>query len=125
MLLDIIGNTSTHEHFDAGQTIFRQGDSVEAMYVIEEGEVDIVVDNEIVETVGRGGILGEMAMINIDTAASEAVAKTACNLRPINRGYFALLLRKRLDFAIEIMRVVANRPRSVYRSQTQLTPLGI
>jgi CRP/FNR family transcriptional regulator, cyclic AMP receptor protein len=125
MFLDIIGNASTHEHFDAGQSIFRQGDSVDAMYVIEEGEVDIVVDNEIVETVGRGGILGEMAMINVDTAASGAVARTDCNLLPINRGYFALLLRRRLDFAIEIMRVVANRPRSVYGSRTRLVPLSI
>lgn len=120
MLLDIIRGTSNQKRFLAGQPIFRQGDSIDAMYVIEDGEVDIFVDNEIVETVGPGEILGEMAMINTESIGSGAVAKTDCNLVPIYKGYFALLLRRRLDFALEIMRLVARRPRAIYGAQFNL-----
>lgn len=119
MLLDIVRGTSSHKRYIAGQSIFHQGDSIEAMYVIEDGEVDIVVDDKIVETVGRGGVLGEMAMIDTESIGNGAVAKTDCKLVPIYKGYFALLVRRRLDFALEIMRIVARRPRTIYAPQVQ------
>lgn len=114
MLLDIIRGANRQKHFLAGQAIFLQGDNIEAMYVIENGEVDIVVDNKVIETAGPGETLGEMAMISTQTIHSGAIAKTDCNLVPIYKGYFALLLRRRLDFALEIMRIVARRPRAIY-----------
>ena len=117
MLLDIIRGTSNQKRFLAGQPIFSQGDNLDAMYVIEDGEVDIVVDNEIVETVGPGDIFGEMAMIEAESIGSGAIAKTDCNLVPIYKGYFALLLRRRLDFALEFIRIVARRPRLIYAPQ--------
>ena len=53
------------EPLEQGQAGFlRGGSSGHCMYVVvSEGEVDIFVNGSLVETVGPGGIVGEMALI--------------------------------------------------------------
>ncbi len=50
------------------------------MYVVQEGEVDIVIRDQVVETVGPGGILGELALIDQGPRSASARARTDCKL---------------------------------------------
>ncbi len=50
-------------HFDAGQTIFREGETANRFYLIEQGEVVLEAaaaseEQVAIETVGSGGLLG-------------------------------------------------------------------
>lgn len=46
---------STHTiSFAAGQVIFRQGDVGDVMYIVQQGEVDILLHDTVVETVEAG-----------------------------------------------------------------------
>ena len=97
--------------FTAGQQIFAEGQLGDTMFIVKEGEVDVVVHGKVVETLGPGGILGEMALIDRKPRSATAVAKTDCQLVPINEQRFQFLVQQTPYFAIEVMRVLANRLR--------------
>jgi CRP/FNR family cyclic AMP-dependent transcriptional regulator len=102
-----------HESFFAGQEIFAEGQPGDLMYVVKEGEVDVIVHGKVVETVGSGGIFGEMALIDRIPRSATAVAKTDCQLVPINEARFQFLVQQTPYFAIEVMRVLAHRLRQM------------
>jgi CRP-like cAMP-binding protein len=65
--------------FDEGQAIFRQGDEVDGMYVIERGRVRIsarLLDEDEVElaTLGRGAVLGEFSLVDRGSRSATAQA---------------------------------------------------
>ena len=97
--------------FKAGQTIFRQGDPGELMYLISEGSVDISVGAILVETAGPGSVIGEMSMIDHRPRSASAKAKTTCTLLPIDRKCFESLISRTPGFALEVMRIVVERLR--------------
>ncbi len=97
--------------FTAGQQIFAEGQRGDEMFIVKEGDVEIVVHGKVVETVGPGGILGEMALIDRQPRSATAVAKTDCQLVAINETRFQFLVQQTPYFAIEVMRVLANRLR--------------
>ena len=99
------------ESFTRGQTIFQEGDQAEYMYVVIEGQVDIVYDDHVLETVEPGGVLGELALIDQSTRSAQAVAKTDCKLAGIDQRRFTYLVREHPFFAVHIMSVMANRLR--------------
>jgi CRP/FNR family cyclic AMP-dependent transcriptional regulator len=97
--------------FTARQQIFAEGQPGDVMFIVREGEVDVVVHGAVVETLGPGGILGEMALIDPNPRSASAVAKTDCQLVPINETRFQFLVQQTPYFAIEVMRVLAKRLR--------------
>ncbi len=97
----------------AGEAIFKAGEIGDLMYSVKEGEVDVLVGGRVVETVGPGGILGEMALIDRQPRSATAVAKTDCTLVPINEERFKYLIQQTPYFAIEVMRVMARRLRQM------------
>jgi CRP/FNR family cyclic AMP-dependent transcriptional regulator len=78
-------NTQEYQSYQASHTIFKEGDSAEEMYVVIQGQVDILIHGEIIDTIGPDGILGEMALIDDHIRSATAVAKTECKLVPINK----------------------------------------
>ncbi|MCJ7838379.1 MAG: Crp/Fnr family transcriptional regulator [Burkholderiales bacterium] len=95
----------------AGKVIFAKGDPGDLMYVIVEGEAQIVIDGKPVETVRSGGILGEMALIDSSPRSASGIAKTQCLLIPIAEKRFRDLVAHRPEFALHVMRVLADRLR--------------
>lgn len=65
--------------WSAGETIFRQGDQPEALFIIEQGEVSLVDETKskrlIVQIVRTGSILGESPVLHESPYAYTAVAR--------------------------------------------------
>lgn len=99
--------------FAAGDVIFTAGTPGDVMYVVKEGEVNVLVRDRVVETIGPGGILGEMALIDRGPRSASAVAKTDCQLVPIDEARFKYMVQQTPYFAIEVMRVMARRLRQM------------
>jgi len=99
--------------FKAGDYIFDEGQPGDHMYVVLEGEVDLHVHGQLVETLREGGVLGEMALLDAAPRTASAVARTKCKLVPVNQKRFNLLVQHTPDFAIQIMRVMAGRLRAM------------
>ncbi len=102
-----------YRSFTRGETIFTQGDAGDCMYAIKEGEVDVLVNGAVVETLGEGSIFGEMALIDTNPRSATVVARTDCKLVPINESRFKYLVQQTPFFAIEVMRVMARRLRQM------------
>ena len=98
-----------------GETVFSLGDPGDVMYVLMSGSADIVVHGKVVETAGAGAILGEMSMIDDSPRAATVVAKTECKLVVIEPRGFRFLIQESPDFAIHVMRVMADRIRNTDR----------
>src|SRR5690242_7286426 len=104
-------NKSEARTYKASQCIFSQGDAGDTMYVVHEGEVDLLVNGQMVEKLGPGGVLGEMGLIDTAPRSATAIARTECKLVPVDRNRFGLLVQHTPDFALQIMRVMAGRLR--------------
>jgi CRP-like cAMP-binding protein len=81
------------------------------MYVVKDGEANIVVHGKVVETVGPGGIVGELALIDTQPRSATVVAKTDCQLVPIDEKRFMFLVQQTPYFSLHVMRVLADRLR--------------
>ncbi|HEX5629570.1 MAG TPA: cyclic nucleotide-binding domain-containing protein, partial [Usitatibacteraceae bacterium] len=92
-----------------------EGEEGRHMYVVLEGSVRLSVTGRTVEKVAKGGVFGEMALIDSAPRSATATAFTACKLAPVTAARFKSLVQESPDFALEIMRVMAARLRSMDR----------
>ena len=108
---ELFRNETDVERFATGDTIFREGDPGDALYVVVDGSVELTANGQWVETLGPGGIMGEMALIDQGPRAATAVALTPCGLARIPEKRFLFMVRETPHFALQIMRVMADRLR--------------
>ena len=109
--LNLFRNAKDVQLYTAGQTIFDVGQLGDIMYVVQEGDVDIMLAGRVIDTCGPGGIIGEMALISDKPRSAAAVAKTDCKLVPIDEKRFTFLVQQTPYFAIQVMHVIAERLR--------------
>ncbi len=109
--VDLFLNDPDGVSFPAGSIVFAANDPAEAMYVVIEGEVEISIRDTVVESVGPGGVLGEMALLEHTPRTATAVARTDCRLAVIPEKRFLFMVQQTPHFALQIMRVIAERLR--------------
>ena len=98
---------------EAGKVVFSEGDPGSVVFVVLDGKVELRVAGRLVETVGPGGILGEMALIEHAPRVATATAKVACDLLPISEERFGAMIQQTPSFALQIMKVMAGRLRKM------------
>ncbi|CAG2178372.1 unnamed protein product, partial [Oppiella nova] len=75
-----------------GEMIIKQGDEGDNFYVIDEGEVEIYVNNVCVTTIGEGGSFGELALIYGTPRAATVKARNHVKLWAIDRDTYRRIL---------------------------------
>ena len=108
---NLFRNADNVQTFAAGQTIFTEGQPGLTMYVVNQGEVELRIGDRVLETVGPGGMFGEMALIDSGSRSATATARTECQVVPVPRSQFEALIRETPGFALQVMRVMADRLR--------------
>ena len=109
--IGLFRNSTEFETFAAGSVIFNEGDPGRQMFAVKDGSVDIVVHGRTVDTIGPGEIFGEMALIDSGPRSAKAVAKTECHVVPIDEKRFAFLIQQTPQFALQVMKIMAERLR--------------
>ena len=97
----------------AGKYIFRKGEAAKVMYLIIEGDVDLLLGETVVETAGQGAFIGEMALIDDEPRSASARARDDCRVFPIDEERFQLLVKETPFFALQMMKTLARRLRSM------------
>ena len=92
-------------------TLFKEGDPGEHMYVLVSGTADITVRGKLVEQIGHGSIVGELAVLEPCQRSATVTATSDCLLAKIDRKRFHYLVSQTPHFATEVMRVMAARLR--------------
>ncbi|HMD02519.1 MAG TPA: cyclic nucleotide-binding domain-containing protein [Candidatus Baltobacteraceae bacterium] len=109
--IDYFQNDPNAEPFKAGQKIFSKGDPGDHMYVVLAGEVDLKIDDKALETVGPGGLFGEMALIDHRDRSASAIGKNDGTIVPVNQKRFLYLVQNTPFFAVQVMEVMSDRLR--------------
>ena len=96
---------------EAGTTLFREGEIGDVMFAVVEGEIELLVDTTTVETVGPGGILGELALIDPAPRSATARALTPARVVRVDQSQFTFLVHEHPTFALQVMTIMAERIR--------------
>ncbi|MEE9193300.1 MAG: cyclic nucleotide-binding domain-containing protein [Thermodesulfobacteriota bacterium] len=102
--------------YNAGNIIFNSGSVAIEMFVIKKGEVDILYNDRVLETLKEGDIFGEMSLIDDKPRSATAVAKVDCQIVPGDKERFSFLIQQSSfgsDFAIHVMKIMADRIRKI------------
>jgi CRP/FNR family transcriptional regulator, cyclic AMP receptor protein len=106
------------EKIAQGKVIFAENDMARAyffmrdkMYLLLEGEIELVAGRKVIGIIARGGIFGEMASITHAPRSASAVAKTACRVISLDDKQFHQGLRKKPAFALMLMSMMIGRLR--------------
>ena len=103
------------QEFDVGEVIFSDGDGGDYMFLVRSGSVEIIRNGAVVETVGPGGIFGEMALIDGSPRSATAQVKQACHLVAIPEKGFLFMVHETPYFALDVMRTLSERLRVMNR----------
>jgi CRP/FNR family transcriptional regulator, cyclic AMP receptor protein len=96
---------------EPGYALFREGDAGDTMFVVLDGAVDVVHGDRVVETIGAGGLVGELALIDTEPRSASAIAATPCRLAHVDKREFTFLVQEHPTFALQVMSVMAERLR--------------
>jgi len=103
-------------HVQAGAPIFRTGDPSLAVYVIEDGEVAITVDDSgtgiEVARLTAGALFGESGVLECRTRSATATAITATNLLVTEAETFLRAFGLENDRALALVKLLCSRLRS-------------
>jgi NADH dehydrogenase len=84
-----------HEHFEPGQQVFRQGDLGDRVYIILEGEADVVRESDggeqVLARLGAGEYFGEMALLSDATRNATVRCVTRMNTLSLPKQEFTAL----------------------------------
>jgi CRP-like cAMP-binding protein len=96
-----------------GTVLFREGTPGALAYVVQDGRVSLSIHGKPVQSVGPGGIFGEMALVDPSPRAASAAAETDCALLAINRTVFVNLVKANPEFGAALLSAVAARMRFI------------
>lgn len=96
---------------DAGETLFFAGQAGGRMFVVQQGSLEVLRDGRVLERVGAGGIVGEMALAGAADRSAAVLALEASTLFAIDRGAFLEIVARQPRFALAVLDVLAARLR--------------
>ncbi|MCB9991870.1 MAG: EAL domain-containing protein [Rhodospirillales bacterium] len=102
--------------FKAGDVIMRQGEKGDCAYIIETGQVEILIEKsdgstQQVGTRGEGTIIGEMAIVDEAPRTATVKALKDCTMLEISRDDFAMRLKSTDPVIQMISQVILTRYR--------------
>ena len=117
--VEIFQKTPSPQTFLAGEVIFKEGQPGNIVYGIIEGEVDLLVKDQVMETIKRGDVFGEGALVQPEgTRASTAIAKTDCLIGWLDRQHFLFAIEHTPMFAVELLKSFSTRTRRLKQKLT-------
>ncbi len=118
MAMEFFGSTGKPETVAQGTTIFTENEKGnrlllqrDRMYLLLDGEVNLIAKNKAIGRIGKGEIFGEMASISEMPRSATAVAKIPCRVIGLDDSQFQSALRKKPEFALMLMSVMIRRMR--------------
>jgi CRP-like cAMP-binding protein len=110
-IVQMLRNDQDVTRLKSGQVIFHEGERGDAMYAVLEGKVHIVHNHQVIQVIEAGGIFGELALIDDHPRSASAIAGTDVQIARITEKRFEFLVQYSPQFAIEVMRSIAQRLR--------------
>jgi CRP-like cAMP-binding protein len=112
-----VGEVSEHVRAPAGDVVVRQGEPGDELYVVMSGRVAILRDDKLVTELERGGVFGELALLDGEPRAATVIAKTDTELLRVRRCEFEALLDDSPALARGLIKTLLGHLRGGLRSE--------
>ena len=118
--LEQVAEICKEQQFKFGQTIFKEGEPGNRLFIIAEGEVRISRQvpgsgEEALAVLKKGACFGEMSVFDRSERSTDAIANTDCRLITITRSDFEMLLdfNRELGYKVlwRVVRLLSERLR--------------
>ncbi len=99
--------------FEDGATVMKQGETGDALFVVLDGQVQVIRGGSVIATLEQGAHVGEMALVRNQPRSATVKSKGISELMVIRRSDFFELLRNEHALAVKLLwqflTVVADR----------------
>jgi len=104
--------------FQAGESVFKEGDVGNRAYVVQEGLIEILKESAygeeiVLGSIEKGGIFGEMALIDDQPRMATAKAAAMTTVIVINREMFRKKLAKSDPFVRGLLGIFVKNIRNM------------
>ena len=105
-VIDFMGQAGLSRDVAEGTVLFRRGDPADAVVIVEQGCVEVHLDDGgSPRRLGQGSFLGELALLAPDgRRTATVVAGAGCRIKVVDRMRFDLLLAERPDLGCRSLR---------------------
>ncbi len=91
----------------AGRVLFRKGDRADRLYVVAEGEVEVV---ETGRRIGTGELIGEISFFTPEGRRTATLrCATVCTMLSMDEATFRQLFHQNPEFGYEVVRLITAR----------------
>jgi len=97
--------------FEAGETIYREGDPVEAIYVILKGCAAVQSNGKVIREVGEKHVVGALAALDLNSALRTVKAIEPVHALKLNVQDFQDVLSSDFELVKAVFRVVSEHIR--------------
>jgi CRP-like cAMP-binding protein len=110
--------------YNPGQTIFKEGDHAEEMFIIHQGQVNISKRarnaEQILATLRDGEFFGEMALFTDSARSATATVAVESIILRIDKKSFDYMVNSNTSFAINMIRKLCERLRNADNQISEL-----
>jgi len=113
--IDALAEVCTPVTFAEGDVVFEEGEVGTSLYVLERGEVDVLVGGRAIARLAAPSFFGEMALVDREDRSATVRARSACEALQLTAESFTAFRRRSRDgftlVVINIARVLSGRLR--------------
>jgi CRP-like cAMP-binding protein len=110
--------------YEPGEVIVRQGDVGDCMYVIQDGEVEILAERDgteaLLRVAGRNEILGEMAIFEHQRRSATMRARSRARVLTLDKRNFLRRINEDPSLAFNIVETMSRRVRELSQEIVEL-----
>jgi CRP-like cAMP-binding protein len=119
-LLQALRGIKSVRFFPKGSTLFQQGSMVTGVYLVESGEVRVLLptgqhQNQLLEVVGPGTVLGLSESMTGESYRITAEAGEETTAAFVPRETFLGFLREHCDFCMQVVRLLSEELHGLYQ----------
>lgn len=98
-----------YEEHPAGHILIREGQRGDSMFLIREGQVEILKEFQVIAQLGAGDIFGEMALLNAEPRTATVRVLSPCRVYKLNRLAFESVIQAFPDVHARIRKLAEAR----------------
>jgi CRP-like cAMP-binding protein len=126
--LENLSRAISVQSYDDGYMLFDQGDDGDAMYLIEEGNINIFSHDKIrqetslLRTFKPGDVVGEFSLLDGRPRSARAIAGGPVRVLMLQREVFSMFIRSRPQVVLAMLQYLADKAR--YTTQAVETAMA-
>lgn len=120
--LEMVPKVGRQREFEPGETIVEEGATgARSLWLVLEGEVDVVVGGEPHRTLGPGTHFGELALLTEAPRSADVVTRTRVVALELSRSHLNGLIAANPQVALDMLAELATRLRYATEALAEMT----